>query len=105
MELVRRARETALDRQAKYKAYHDKKVRTKLDLKVGDCVFLDRPPATGQTQAEKEANVTRSKLSKKTDSQAYTIIGLTGETAKIVKDDIEDVVSLDRVSKAPPPLD
>ena len=69
-------------------------------MKVGEYVFLDRPPATGQTDAEKEAGITRSKLSKKTDSQAYQIIDLTGETAKIVKDDIEDVVSLDRVSNA-----
>lgn len=103
-ELVQRAAVRTEQKQAKYKAFHDKKVRTKLRLQPGDEVFLDNPPSVGQTPAERLADEPAGKLHKKTLA-AFKVIKVTDQTTTIVKDEIEETVSIDRLTLAPPPLD
>lgn len=101
--LVTRATEKTKDGRERYKAYHDKKVRSLADIKVGDRVFLNRPPQTYQSIAEKLSDEPRTKLSKKTEPHNYEVIEVKDGTVKIVKGDLEDVLSLDRVTRAPSP--
>jgi len=103
--LVTQAAKTTEERQKKYKAYHDKRLRSQLILEPGDEVFLNTPPTLGQTPAERMADGTKGKLRKKTLA-AFKVLEAYESTAKIVgADGIEDIVSLDRLTKAPPPLD
>jgi len=103
--LVAQAAKRTSDQQAKYKHYHDRKVRSVLQLAPGDEVFLDFPPSSGQSPAERLAAEPLGKLRKKTQA-AYKVTQVMDGTARIVDSDgIEDVVSLDRLTRAPPPLD
>ena len=103
--LVTQAAKTTEERKKKYKAYHDKRLRSQLNLNPGDEVFLNTPPTLGQTPAERMADGTKGKLRKKTLA-AFKVLEAYESTAKIVgADGIEDIVSLDRLTKAPPPLD
>ena len=103
--LVTKATERTTTQQQRYKTYHDRRVRSKLTLTVGDEVFVDNPPSTGQTPAERMADEPRGKLRKKTQ-KGYRVLQVFAETAKIVgPDGLEDIVSLDRLTVAPPPLD
>lgn len=104
-QIVAKATVQSKARQEAYKAQHDRKVRTKPKLRVGDRVFLDKPPSTAPGRDDDGNLLPTSKLSRKTDAEDYKVIEVTEQTVKILRDGLEDVVSLDRVTKAPPPLD
>ena len=63
--LVDKAAARLKDQQAKYKHYHDRKVRSPIHVKVCDDVFVDLPPAGGQTPAERLAEEPQGKLWKR----------------------------------------
>ena len=94
-----------MTQQKKYKAYHDKKVRQVLKLKGGDEVFIDAPPSTGQAAAERLSDEPHGKLRKKTTGSGK-VLEVFDTTARIaLSDGLEDIISFDRLTKAPPPLD
>ena len=99
-DLIERASARTSQQQARYKKAHDKKVRSIVQIRPGDEVFIDNPPSLGASSSDGP----NSKLSRKA-SQAYKVIQVTDTTAKVLIDGIEDMVSLDRVTRAPPPLD
>jgi len=102
--LVEKAAARSKDQQAKYKHYHDRKVRSPIHVKVGDDVFVNLPPAGGQTPAERLAEEPQGKLRKKTTG-TYKVLEVRDTTVRVAKDGIEDTISIDRVTIAPPPLD
>ena len=99
-DLIERASARTSQQQAPYKEAHDKKVRSLVHIRPGDEVFIDNPPTLGASSSYGP----NTKLSKKT-SEAYEVIQVTHTTVKVLIDGIEDIVSLDRVTRAPPPLD
>ena len=102
--LMVRATSRTETQQARYKRYFDKRIRSTPDVNVGDEVFIDNPPSLGKPMSERLADEPKSKLSKKA-SKAYKVLATDDSSVTIDRDGIEDKVSLDRVTKAPPPLD
>ena len=102
--LVDKAAARSKYRQAMYKHYHDHKVRCPIHVKAGDDVFVDLPPAGGQTPTERLAEEPQGKLRKKT-TWTYNVLEVKDTTVRVVKDGIEDTISIDRITIAPPPLD
>ena len=102
--LVQQATDRMDQQQERYKRYHDKRVRSQPLLVVGDEVFIDKPPSYGQTPAERLADDHSAKLQDKA-LEGYTVKEVRDRTVRVVKDGIEDTVSIDRVTKAPKPLD
>lgn len=102
--LVTKAQDRMDQQQQRYKRYHDQRVRSQPTINVGDEVFIDKPPTYGQTPAERLADDHSGKLQDKATA-GFIVKEVHDRTVRVIKDDIEDTVSIDRVTKAPRPLD
>ena len=103
-QLVLKAAQRTAQQQARYKKYYDKRIRTSVDLKDGDEVFIDNPPSVGKPMSERLAGEHHSNLSKKT-SKAHKVVTFDDFSVTIDRDGTQDKVSIDRVTKFSPPLD
>ena len=93
-----------VSQQARQKRYYDKRIRSTPSFRVGEYVFIDNPPSLGKSMADRLADEPRTKLSKKT-SPAYKVKAVTDVSVTVDRNGIEDKVSMDRVTRAPEPLD
>jgi len=87
--------------QKRYKKAFDRTVRSTPQIKAGDEVFIDKPPAIGKSLVQQLADGPATKLSKRATS-AYRVTRVTDKTVTVKVDGIEDTVSIDRVTLAPP---
>lgn len=96
--LVAESRTTLENAQARYKRDFDKRVRPLAAISDGYFVYLERQaPSSQDTPSERR----RHKLSPKADGY-YQVVGTTDNTVTILRDGMNEKVSRDRITKAPP---
>ena len=98
--LIERARTNMASAQGRYKRMADAKVRPISIPEKGNQVFVDRPPSSAKTVAERVADMPHSKLRPKTVGP-YTVVSANRDTVTIDEDGVHNTVSIDRITPAP----
>jgi len=102
--MIETARLNTAAAQARYKQHFDKRVQFSIKPKKGDTVFIQRPPSSARTIAEKLAEIPHSKLRTKADGP-HTVESANEHSVTVTLNGIPEPISIDRVTVRPGPRD
>ena len=90
--------------QERYNSFHHHRVRSHPAIAVGDEVCLDNPPTLEKTPAELLADDNSGNLQEKATA-GYYFLEFRNWTVKFVREGIEEVLTIDRVTPINPRWD